>query len=247
MKRSFLFVGAKPARTSARRCADEGGGSSTSASAPPSTSATARETRARIACSSSGAATRSARNPAETPCLNVWPTTATPASSSGAVRAEAAVVARRVEVAPVEVLGVAREVAAVALRRHAGRARPCRPRSGRSGARRGRGACADAGSGVAHPALLALATKRVANDARDAERLGPQPQPRQVDPAQPADEDRVRVRVRERDGERRAGRGRGVLVLAAASSRRHPARDTARPWPRSPGSRGASRRRRVAS
>ena len=69
------------------------------------------------------------------------------------------------------------------------------------------------GVGVAHPALLTLATKGVANDARDAERLGPQPQARQVDPPQPADEDRVRVRIRERDGERRAGRGSGFLVL----------------------------------
>ena len=38
MKRSCLFVGAKPARRSARRCSVAGGRSSTSASAPPSTS-----------------------------------------------------------------------------------------------------------------------------------------------------------------------------------------------------------------
>ena len=92
------------------------GGSRTSASAPPFTSAAARDTSARTACVSSGAATRSATKPADTPCLNVCPTTATPASFLSAVGAEAAVVARRVEVAPAEVLRVAREVAPVAGR-----------------------------------------------------------------------------------------------------------------------------------
>ena len=46
MKRSFLFVGARPAPRSERLWLLEGGGRRTSASAPPFTSATARETSA---------------------------------------------------------------------------------------------------------------------------------------------------------------------------------------------------------
>ena len=81
MKRSFLFVGAKPEARSARLVAASRGGRRTSASAPPRTSSSDRRSTARVELESPGATTRSARNPAETPCLNVCPTTATPVSS----------------------------------------------------------------------------------------------------------------------------------------------------------------------
>ena len=160
----------------------------------------------------SGAATRSARNPAETPCLNVCPTTRDADELAPAIRPEAAVVARRVEVAPVEVLGVAGEVAAVAGGSARAERVQSRRRSGRPAAPRARGSCAPRVGG-AHPAVLPRAPEHVADDAADPQRPSPQPQPREVDPAEPADEDRVRLGVREGHGERRARGGRRLLVL----------------------------------
>ena len=115
MKRSFLFVGAKPARSNVRRCAASARRQEHErVRAALHLGGSAGDERAYRLRVSGGRATRSATNPADTPCLNVCPTTATPDELAFTVRAETAVVARRVEIPPVEVLGVAGEVAAVA-------------------------------------------------------------------------------------------------------------------------------------
>jgi hypothetical protein len=116
-----------------------------------------------------------------------------------AVHAEAAVIARRVEVAPVEVRSVAGEVAPVAGRR----APPELVHVHAETLQRAHfEAVEHPGSGIRRPhaATLTRPAERVPDDARDAKRPCPQPQSRQVDPAEPPHEDRVRLCVRERHG-----------------------------------------------
>ena len=108
-----------------------------------------------------------------------------PGELASPVGAEAAVVPRRVEVAPVEVHGVAREVIAVAGRRAGTELVQVRPEAldranlEASEATRGR-------IGFAQPAVLAGSAERVPHDSGGAQRPSPQPKPWQIDPAEPA-------------------------------------------------------------
>ena len=108
MKRSFLFVGAKPARRAraGERC--DGGGRSTSASAPPlHLRDRARHERA-DAARVLGRDDEVGEEPGGDAVLERVADDRDAGQLASPIRAEAAVVARRVEVAPVEVRGVAR-------------------------------------------------------------------------------------------------------------------------------------------
>ncbi len=246
MNRSFLFVGANPARSKAARCVLERRRKEDERIGAPSHLVH----RTRDECARLVAPARcgdeigeEARRDA---VLERVPDDRDADERAVAVGTEAAVVARGVQVAPVEVPGVAREVAAVA----GGRARAQlvevraesldEPDLEAVDRRRGRGRGAQS-------AALAGPPERVAHDRADPQRTRPETQPRQVEPAEPADEDRMRPRVRERHRQRRAGLGSRLLVLPLAASRTRPGPGSADRSRRSRGWRAASRRRSGSS
>ena len=171
---------ARGARVWSRRPAAAEGRARRRRRAPRRASARAR---ARVELESPGATTRSARNARRDAVLERVPDDRDAGQLPVRYGAEAPVVARRVEVAPVEVLGVADEVVPVA----GARARPSASKSGRSARRaapRGRRRRRRRRPG-AQPAVLARPAEQVAGDGADAQRPRPQPKPRQVDPAEP--------------------------------------------------------------
>ena len=213
MKRSCLFVGAKPEATSARRAVRDGGGSSTSASSASLHLVDgAREQRANdVAPARRRHEVR--EEAGRDAVLEGVPDDGDATQLGAAIRAEAAVVAGRVEVAPAEVLGVADEVAPVGGGGAAAELVEVRAEPLELGAPRARAGSRSAPSGSPEPALLPRPPERVPDDGAGAQRARPQPQARQVDPPEPVHEDRVGGAVRERDRERSAGRGGGRLVL----------------------------------